>query len=65
VGDLVLRWDARNEGKWKHEKFDHLWTKPYRVSAYYRDNAYFLKGPDAECLGWGPINDRFLKCYLM
>ena len=24
VGDLVLRWDVRNEDKGKHEKFDHL-----------------------------------------
>jgi hypothetical protein len=24
VGDLVLRWDVRNEDKCKHGKFDHL-----------------------------------------
>jgi hypothetical protein len=47
------------------EKFDHLWTGPYRVSACCRDNAFFLTGPDGECLGWGPVNDRFLKRYLM
>jgi hypothetical protein len=26
LGDLVLKWDARNEDKGKHEKFDNLWT---------------------------------------
>jgi hypothetical protein len=24
IVELVLRWDARNEDKGKHEKFDHL-----------------------------------------
>jgi hypothetical protein len=64
VGDLVLIWDARNEGKGKHEKFDNLWTRPFKINAYYRDNAYFLEGLDGECLGWGPVNNRFLKHYL-
>jgi hypothetical protein len=65
VGDLVLRWDARNEDKGKQRKFYHLWMGPYKVGAYYEDNAYFLKGLDGECLGWGPVNGKFLKCYLM
>jgi hypothetical protein len=34
-------------------------------STYTGDNAYFLEGLDGECLGWGPVNDRFLKHYLM
>jgi TolA-binding protein len=34
LGDLVLKWDARNEDKGKHEKFDHLWMGPFRISAY-------------------------------
>jgi hypothetical protein len=61
----VLRWDTRNEGMEKHGKFDHLWTGPYRVGACCRDNVFFLKGSDRECLGWGPVNGKFLKCYLM
>ena len=65
MGDLVLKWDARNEDKGKHGKFDHLWTGPYKVSTYCGDNAYFLKGPDGECIGWGLVNGRFLKRYLM
>jgi hypothetical protein len=24
LGDLVLKWDVRNEDKGKHENFDHL-----------------------------------------
>jgi hypothetical protein len=61
----VLRWDVRNKDKRKHEKFDHLWTVPYKIDMYYGDNAYFLKGLDGECLGWGPVNGKFLKHYPM
>jgi hypothetical protein len=31
VDDLVLKWDARNEDKGKHGKFDHLWLGPFRI----------------------------------
>jgi hypothetical protein len=31
VDDLVLKWDARNEDKGKHGKFDHLWMRPFRI----------------------------------
>jgi hypothetical protein len=61
----VLRWDARNEDKGNHEKFDHLWTGPSKTSTYYGNNAYFLEGLIGEFLGWGHVNDRFLKHYLM
>jgi hypothetical protein len=29
IGDLVLKWDARREGKGKHGKFDNLWLGPF------------------------------------
>eukprot|EP00253_Pinus_taeda_P023910 PITA_23910 len=32
--DVVLRWDARNEEKGKHGKFDNLWKGPYKISAH-------------------------------
>ena len=34
LDDIVLKWDARNEEKGKHGKFDNLWKGPYRISAY-------------------------------
>jgi hypothetical protein len=61
---MVLRWDAINEDNRKHEKFDHLWMGPFRVSTYCGSNTYFLEGSNRECLGWGPVNNRFLKHYL-
>jgi hypothetical protein len=65
VGDLVLRRDAINEGKGKHENFGHLWIGPFKISVYCGDNAYFLEGLDGDYLGWGPVNGRSLKHYLM
>jgi hypothetical protein len=65
LGDLVLKWDARNEDKGKHEKFDNLWMGPFKIGAHRGNNAYFLEELNGECVGWGPVNDRFLKHYLM
>ena len=42
LGDLVLKWDARNEDKGKHGKFDHLWLGPFRIVSYHGKNAYLL-----------------------
>ena len=29
-----MKWDARNEDKGKHVKFDNIWKIPYNISAY-------------------------------
>jgi hypothetical protein len=42
LGDLVLKWDARNEDKGKHKNFDHLWLGPFKIAAYHGSNAYIL-----------------------
>ena len=58
--DVVLRWDARNEEKWKHGKFDNLWKGTYKISAHQGQNAFLLKEMDGqECLG-GLVNGRLL-----
>ena len=31
-GDLLLKWDARQEDKVKHGKFEHLWKRPYQIA---------------------------------
>jgi len=43
VNDWVLKWDARNEDKGKHGKFDHLWMGPFRIVTYHENNAYLLQ----------------------
>jgi hypothetical protein len=62
-GDLVLRWDARNEEAAKHGKFDHLWYGPFRVSAPEGKNSFLLENIDGEVLS-APVNGRYLKHYM-
>jgi hypothetical protein len=64
MGELVLRWDVRNEDKGKHGKFNHLCIGPFKINTYCEKNAYFLEGLNGECLGWGPVNNMFFKHYL-
>ena len=63
IGDSVLKWDARNEDKGKHEKFDNLWQGPYIISAFSGINAYFLDYSYGNPVTSRPINGRFLKHY--
>jgi hypothetical protein len=63
LGDLVLRWDAINEDKGKHGKFDHLWLGPFKIATYRGSNAYILQESNGDVVGGGLINDRFLKRY--
>jgi hypothetical protein len=61
LGDLVLKWDSRNEDKSKHGKFDSLWKGPY---THLGNNAFLLKNSDGTDLPGGPVNGRMLKHYL-
>jgi hypothetical protein len=42
VGDLVLKWDSRNEDRGKHGEFDHLCMGPFKIVTYHGNNAYLL-----------------------
>jgi len=65
LGDLVLKWDARNEDKGKHGKFDHLWLEPFEIATYRESNAYILQEINGDILGGGSLNGRFLKHYII
>lgn len=41
--DVVLRWDARNEEKGNHGKFDNLWNGPIKYQPI-EDIMHFIKG---------------------
>jgi hypothetical protein len=64
LGDLVLRWDSRNEDKGKHGKFDHLWTGPYRIQDFRGHNAFLLNTADGLDLLGAPMNGRMMKHYI-
>eukprot|EP00253_Pinus_taeda_P019646 PITA_19646 len=65
IEDIVLKWDARNEDKGKHGKFENLWKGPYIIDAYCGKNAFLLKEMNGDdCLG-GPVNVRLLKRYYL
>lgn len=59
----MLHWDARNEDKGKHGKFDNLWKGPYIFSAYKGHNSFLLKEMDGQDCSGGPVNGRLLKHY--
>ena len=48
MGDMVLRWDARNEQKGKHENFDNLWLGPFIVSKFLENNTFVLQTLEGE-----------------
>jgi len=63
IDDVVLRWDARNEDKGKHGKFDNLWKGPYKIAAYRGPNAFLLKEMNGDECPSGSVNGRLLKRY--
>jgi hypothetical protein len=64
-GDWVLKWDRKNEDKGKHGKFDNLLLGLFKIVAYHGSNTYFLQESNGEFTGEGPLNDRFLKYYIV
>eukprot|EP00253_Pinus_taeda_P017320 PITA_17320 len=61
VDDVVLKWDARNEEKGKHGKFENLWKGPFKIAAYRGQNAFLMKEISGEDCPEGLINGRLLK----
>lgn len=43
LGDVVLRWDARNKKEGKHGKFQKLWKGPYKNSTFMGKGAFLLE----------------------
>eukprot|EP00253_Pinus_taeda_P024128 PITA_24128 len=63
LDDVVLKWDARNEEKGKHDKSENLWKGPFKFAAYRGQNAFLLKEMNEEDCPGGTINGRLLKRY--
>jgi len=63
LDDVVLKWDARNEEKGNHGKFENLWKGPFKIAAYRGQNAFLLKEMNREDCPTGPVNGQLLKQY--
>eukprot|EP00253_Pinus_taeda_P028337 PITA_28337 len=63
LDDVVVKWDARNEEKCKHGKFENLWKGPFKIVAYRGQNAFLLEEMNREDCPGGLINGRLLKWY--
>jgi hypothetical protein len=62
-GDLVLKWDARKEDLGKHDKFDHIWCGPFKITASEGKNSFLLENLDGKILN-APINGHYLKHFM-
>ena len=60
ISDAILRWDARNDKKGKHGKFDNLWLGPFTIIKILGNNTFVLQNLDGDEVA-GPVNGRFLK----
>jgi hypothetical protein len=63
LGDIVLKWDARNEDAGKHDKFDHPWFGPFRIAATEGKISFLLENLDRNILD-APINGCYLKHFM-
>ena len=39
----MLKWDARNKDKGKHDKFKNMLKGPFRIATYWGQNAFLVK----------------------
>lgn len=61
-GNLVLRWDVKREEKGKHENFNPLWFRPFKISEAKGNNTFLLENLEGESLEL-LVNGQFLKLY--
>ena len=62
-GDLVLKWDVRKEDPGKHDKFDHLWFGPLRISSTEGKNSFLPENLDGKFFDT-PINGCYIKHFM-
>jgi hypothetical protein len=62
-GDLVLKWEARREDTSKHDKFDSIWSGPYRVLTSKGGNAFSLENLNGDILS-ATVNRQYLKHFM-
>lgn len=47
-GEWVLMWNAKNQDKEKHEKFEDFWIGPYVIMGKIGEKSYYLQNTSRE-----------------
>jgi len=63
LGDVIFCWDARNEEKDKHGKFENYWKGTYKILAFRGKNSFLLEEMNGEYFLGGAINGMLIKHY--
>lgn len=59
-GEWVLKWNAKDQDKGKHGKFDALWLGPFIISEKGGENSYYLKDANGQVQEL-PVHAQYLK----
>jgi hypothetical protein len=62
-GDLVLKWDSRNEDSGKNGKLYHVWYIPFKIASLEGNNSFLLENLDGKILN-ASVNGGYLKHYM-
>ncbi|XP_057818152.1 uncharacterized protein LOC131031129 [Cryptomeria japonica] len=59
-GEWVLKWNAKDQDKGKHGKFDALWLGPFIISEKGGEKSYYLQDIDGQMQEF-PIHAQYLQ----
>ena len=60
AGDWVLKWNAKDQDKGKHGKFEALWLGPYIIFDKAGEQSYFLQDTEGHMQDF-PVHGQYLK----
>ncbi|XP_057867371.2 uncharacterized protein LOC131074701 [Cryptomeria japonica] len=58
--EYVLKWNAKDQDKWKHGKFDALSLGPFIISEKSGENSYYLQDTDGQVQEFS-VHAQYLK----
>ncbi|XP_059076666.1 uncharacterized protein LOC131875945 [Cryptomeria japonica] len=62
-GEWVLKWNAKDQDKGKHGKFDALWLGPFIILEKSGENSYYLQDTDGQVQEFS-VHTQYLKHFL-
>ena len=61
----MLKWDASKQDRGKHNKFDALYTRPFKISEVFLNSTYRLQDLEGEEVFNDLVNGHFLKKFFV